>query len=403
MRILPENLAEINIRIVKREVWFWIGLGLFLYGIGSLMDFAAFPFIQEHLRTVELDQFSIFLTEQLIWAILLAFAVVTGYRAWTNPDHHTKLVPALFAVLSTGILAFTFKSLFDVDRPFVYMDILPLVDAPSTSFPSAHTAIAFALLIPFFRISKVIGSLWLLFALLIGFARVYQNVHFPSDIAGGVFLGGLIGSFFSNPEVKKVLVTYWQELEFRRQTFHFLAGFLCVFAHWAGFFRLRVIAFFLITGLIISFISQHKKENLISRILSIFDRPRDQNFPGRGAFYFLLGVFLVFLFFREENIRVAYASIMILSVGDSLNHLFDKRASSKVRLPWNKRKNFPGLIIGILSGTFAAQFFVPIIPAFLASSLAIVGETIPLKFGKHYIDDNIFVPLVAANVLWVFT
>jgi dolichol kinase len=57
--------------------------------------------------------------------------------------------------------------------------------------------------------------------------------------------------------------------------------------------------------------------------------------------------------------------------------------------------------IGITAGTLVAQFFVPIVPAFLASVFAIVGETIPVRFGKFYIDDNIFVPLIAGGVLWV--
>ena len=244
--------------------------------------------------------------------------------------------------------------------------------------------------------------MWAIFAIFIGFSRVYENVHFPSDIAGGIFLGGLVGAFFSHPEMRKMVDLLWQELEFRRQVFHFIFGFSCVFLHWAGFLRLWQIAALLIIGLLISFFSQYYKIPFVSRLLEKFDRPRDRKFPGRGAFFFLLAVFLSILIFRGENLKIAYAAILILSVGDSLNHLFGAKLQ-RIRFPWNKRKNIVGVGIGILSGTFAAQFFVPLLPAFIASTIAISLETIPFRIGKIYIDDNVFVPLVAGVVLWVLT
>ncbi len=399
MKIVPQKFSEINFQPIKREIWFWIGFGIALFGIGKLLDTSAFIFINDHLRTYQLDIFSIFLTEHLIWAIFIVFAVITGYRIWTNPDHHTKLIPALFSVITAGIFAFVAKSIFNVHRPFTTFHFVPVVMTPSLSFPSAHAALAFSLFIPFYRISKPIGISWMLFALLIGFARVYQNVHYPSDIAGGIFLGGIVGAFFSHPEIKKMLNILWQQLEFRRQSFHFAAGFLSVFAHWVGIIRLRELAILLFFGLVISFVSQKKKMPFISQMLHLFDRPRDKNFPGKGAFYFLLGICLTFLFFQGENIHIAYAAILILSVGDSLNHLFGTKMSPYLRLPWNKRKHVPGLLFGIACGTIAAQFFVPLSSAIIATSLALIFESIPFQFGKFYIDDNILVPLIAGSVM----
>lgn len=403
MHIVPQKLAEINFQNIKREIWFWFGFGLFLYGLGKILDYSAFLAIETYIRTTHLDTISIVITEHLIWYILALFALITGYRVWKDPDHHSKLIAALFAVICAAISSFTLKSFFGVYRPFLVLDLVPLVDGPSYSFPSAHTALAFALAVPFFRISRWIGTLWMLFALGVGFARVYQNVHFPSDIAGGIFLGGMIGSIFSNPNIKKILTLLWAESEFRRQTFHFLTGFLCVFAHWAGFLRLREIAILLIIGLGLSLISIHRKIPIINDILRLFDRKRDENFPGRGAYYFLFGVFLVFFLFQGKDLNIAYASILILAVGDSLNHLFDKRPEGRIKLSWNKRKNFAGLLIGILGGTFTAHFFVPLAPAIVASTLALLVESVPVRIGKYYIDDNILVPVTAGSVLWMLT
>ena len=402
MRFLKQKILEVDFSPVKKEVHWWLGCGIFLYGVGRLLDGYVFGVLQGNWRTPFLDESIVFLTERFIWVILTLFALITALRVWKKPDHGSKLIPAIFSVVSTGILSFIFKSFFHVPRPFQYetLGLTPLVHAGSFSFPSAHTAVAFALLIPFYRISKTIGILWAIFAIFIGFSRVYENVHFPSDIAGGIFLGGLVGAFFSHPESRKMVDLLWQELEFRRQIFHFSFGFSIVFMHWAGFLRLWQIGVLLLLGLFISYISQFKKARILSFILEKFDRPRDQKFPGRGAFFFLLGVFLCLLLFNGENLKIAYSAILILAVGDSLNHLFGAKLQ-RIRFPWNKRKNIVGVSIGILSGTFAAQFFVPLFPAFFASAIAICVETIPFRIGKFYIDDNVMVPLVAGGILWL--
>ncbi len=396
MWFIRKSLQQINYKAPEREIFVWAFVGALLYAVGLWLDTVCFPLLIGW-QTPFLNALVIWLTEQFIYIILFVFGLVTTYRVWKHPDHQSKLVPAIFAIMTAGILAFVFKSVFAIDRPFIQMALEPLVPGRSYSFPSAHTAVAFALLIPFWRISKFIGLAWFIFAVAVGFARVYELVHFPSDIAAGIFLGGVVGAIFSHREVQKLIKILWEELEFRRQSFHFLFGFFCVFLHWAGVLRLRYIAVILLLGLLISIISQYKKIPIISHILGLFDRPRDEGFPGRGAFYYVAGIFICFLMFP---IKIAYAAILILSVGDSLNHLFASQVQ-KINLPWNRRKNIVGIMSGILMGTFAAQFFVPLFPAFIASSLAILSETIPWRIGRYFIDDNIVVPFVAGCLLSV--
>ena len=399
MKLLTQALANINHRAPEREFAYWILLGFALLPLGFWLDEKVFAWVIP-LHGTPLDQFVVFLTEYFIFLLLGLFGLTTLYRVWHNENHQSQLVPGCFAVLAAGIIAYVLKSYFGIDRPYIPLAIDPLVPGHSYSFPSGHTAVAFALLLPLWRINHLLGLSWLVFAIAVGVARVYELVHYPSDIAAGVILGGAVGAIFSHPESRKLFKVLWKELEFRRQSFHFACGFLCVFLHWAGALRLRFIAFILVVGLILSLVAQYKRIPLLSDILGLVDRPRDANFPGRGAFYFCLGVFLTFLIWQEDHLNIAYAAILILAVGDSLNHLFAAQVY-KFSLPWNRRRNVVGILVGILMGTISAQFFVPFFPALLASTIAITAETVPWRVGKFYIDDNILVPLVAGGVLWV--
>jgi len=399
MKLITDALKLINYKAPEREFYYWLLLGVFIIPFGFWLDNQVFGFIIAWQNPV-LNTVIVFLTEYFIYALLLLFSAATMFRVWHNENHQSQLVPGCFAVLAAGIMPYVLKSYFAIPRPYLDLALEPLVPGHSYSFPSGHTAVAFALLLPLWRINKWLGASWLLFAMSVGFARVYEFVHYPSDIAAGLILGGAVGALFSHPESQKLFKVLWRELEFRRQSFHFACGFLCVFLHWAGALRLRFIAFILVMGLIISFAAQYKKFPVLSQVLSLFDRPRDQNFPGRGAFYFCLGVFLTFALFQKEQINIAYAAILVLAVGDSLNHLFASQVH-KYGLPWNRRKNVIGIITGVTMGTLAAQFFVPFFPALVASAVAITAETVPWKIGKFYLDDNISVPLLAGAIIWL--
>lgn len=63
------------------------------------------------------------------------------------------------------------------------------------SFPSGHTTAAFACMTPAFILGdKRVKIAALLFALLMGLARIYLCVHFPSDVLGGMIVGIFSGS-----------------------------------------------------------------------------------------------------------------------------------------------------------------------------------------------------------------
>ena len=69
-----------------------------------------------------------------------------------------------------------------------------LADNPDRfSFPSGHTAAAFAVAVAFLGEPYALGPLGLILALGIGLSRVYLGAHYPLDAGAGALLGTVAG------------------------------------------------------------------------------------------------------------------------------------------------------------------------------------------------------------------
>jgi membrane-associated phospholipid phosphatase len=127
----------------------------------------------------------------------IAVGVVLGAGyVWLR---NRSAIPIAAAAASAGlawILAHAAKAAVSRPRPYEVVPnaILRQDPAHGTSFPSAHTCVAVAVvvvLIPF--LSRRAASAAVGYAVLVGWSRVYLGVHYPLDVVAGAGLGLVAG------------------------------------------------------------------------------------------------------------------------------------------------------------------------------------------------------------------
>jgi undecaprenyl-diphosphatase len=97
---------------------------------------------------------------------------------------------AFFTWLVTAALKISFM----IPRPYVTLNLTPLFNESSYSFPSNHAAFFAALALASFSVNKTVGRIVAVCALLIGLSRMVIGVHTPLDVFAG-FCVGIIISF----------------------------------------------------------------------------------------------------------------------------------------------------------------------------------------------------------------
>lgn len=147
-------------------------------------------------------------------SLLYSFYFLTSFLIFFKVKNLKKFLLILF-FLGLGFLCVDFlcgrvvKPLFNRERPFMTLKNFyyytqnkytfletPLSKKTSLSFPSCHaTNTGFASYLLTF-LYPLFGIIWVLFAILVGWSRIYLGHHFPLDVLGGYFLGIGIGIIF---------------------------------------------------------------------------------------------------------------------------------------------------------------------------------------------------------------
>ncbi|UXM85079.1 phosphatase PAP2 family protein [Methanococcus aeolicus] len=144
-----------------------------------------------------LDKFNILLSQTTYIVIgILTLAMFAKYR-----DLSKRIILGLGI---TFLIVFLLKFGINEPRPYLSLDGVHLLlnEGTEPSFPSNHTTMSFALSTMLFKYpnTKKIGAILFIWALLVGYSRIYAGVHYPFDVAFGAILGIACGWFAMNFE-----------------------------------------------------------------------------------------------------------------------------------------------------------------------------------------------------------
>ena len=151
-----------------------------------------------------LDRIMIFFTslgdKGIIWIVLL---IILFVKKETRKTVAAMTISVIIVFIITNYLKDTFQRI----RPYEYMHFIPKVDTSGTSsFPSAHSAVAFAVFGIFYfyklKFRYIIGVI----ALMISVSRFYLEVHYFTDVLAGVSLGFIVSYILFY--ISEVMVKY---------------------------------------------------------------------------------------------------------------------------------------------------------------------------------------------------
>ncbi|MGW6686261.1 phosphatase PAP2 family protein [Streptomyces sp. NPDC054961] len=130
-----------------------------------------------------------------LFAVLMLVAWWRARRAG-SPSAVTALAVPLITLAGFGV-DLLLKLAVREDRPCQSLHVAVLESCPAPgdwSFPSNHAAIASAAAVALLFVSRRLGAVALVAAVLMAASRVWVGVHYPHDVLAGFALGALVAA-----------------------------------------------------------------------------------------------------------------------------------------------------------------------------------------------------------------
>ena len=133
--------------------------------------------------------------------LIALFLIVPSLFLWKNKKDKIMLLFSTF--ISAYVIVQAIKFLIGRLRPYELFQISPILTETTYSMPSGHATIIFAGIPFIFKNFKKTRSVFLIFAVIVSFSRLYLGVHYLSDVLVGITLGILIGELLFMFEEKQ--------------------------------------------------------------------------------------------------------------------------------------------------------------------------------------------------------
>ena len=149
----------------------------------------------QNLSNPVIDKIMVFLSTLgnagVIWILLAIVLLITKRYRRTG----SQMIVAMMITFVIGNLIL--KNVIHRPRPYVIdPTLIPRVVKPlEYSFPSGHTMNGVTSALTMYFGDKRIGIPALMLAVLIAFSRIYNLVHFPTDVIGGIVIGACSAIF----------------------------------------------------------------------------------------------------------------------------------------------------------------------------------------------------------------
>jgi phytol kinase len=352
------------------------------------------------LRFSPLNEIMLFMTKEGLALLAAAIGAVLLIRK--RYVEFTLVVLAGIVGVEAGYLM---KKILHIPRPFAteaFSDIA-LKFTTGYTLPSLHAVFCFSLLPLLKRCFKTPATRWTIAAALvvITLSRVYLGLHYVTDLIVGALVGYASAKFWIIADERhhlgsRLVHQVRTNLELRRQMAHAITGIILIFLVKMNIVTVPILAGVLIAGTVAILLIRDHHIPGVSHMLKIFERARDMKFfPGRGAFFFVLGSLLALLFFERQ---IALAGIAIMAVGDAVTTIIGIYFG-RFKNPFNPEKHLEGTMLAIIISTLAAFTFVDFHMAFFGAVAGIFVESLAIKFVDRVIDDNLLIPIVAGLVM----
>ena len=156
------------------------------------IDINILYYIQNNLRTPFLNEFMTNFTSLgnmgLIWIGLTLLMLIYPK---SRKAGICSTISMILCALSVNLVI---KNVVARTRPYETYELVRCLIPPENdySFPSGHTSIAFASMLPVYcMLGKKIGILAIIAATLMAVSRLYVCVHYPSDVLVGLIIGSV--------------------------------------------------------------------------------------------------------------------------------------------------------------------------------------------------------------------